>query len=138
MFDGDGNYIPKSIPVDASGYANYALLSSRLAEYNANAKMANPIMSNIALTDQFVEDASYLRLNNLTIGYSVAPKWVEKAKITQLRVFFQATNVFCATKYSGADPEVDTRSKINPLAIGVDYSAYPKSRGFNIGLNLKF
>lgn len=138
MFDGDGNYIPKSIPVDASGYANYAILSSRLAEYNANAKMANPIMDNIALTDQFVEDASYLRLNNLTIGYSVAPKWVEKAKITQLRVFFQTTNVFCATKYSGADPEVDTRSKINPLAIGVDYSAYPKSRGFNIGLNLKF
>ena len=132
MFDQDGNFIP------AGTFATYDDLAQRLNEYNANAKVANPVQDYIALTDQFVEDASYLRLNNLTIGYSLSPKWIEKAKITQLRVFFQATNVFCATKYSGADPEVDTRSKINPLAIGVDYSAYPKSRGFNVGLNLKF
>ena len=58
--------------------------------------------------------------------------------MTKARIFFQATNVFCATKYSGADPEVDTRSKNNPLAMGVDFSAYPKSRGFNIGANVSF
>ena len=45
---------------------------------------------------------------------------------------------FGMTKYTGSDPEVDTGTKVNPLAIGVDYSAYPKSRAFNFGLNLSF
>ena len=54
------------------------------------------------------------------------------------RIFFSGSNIFCVTKYSGADPEVDTRSSINPLATGVDFSAFPKSRAFNFGLNLSF
>ena len=58
--------------------------------------------------------------------------------MTNARVFFSATNLFVATKYSGADPEVDTRSGINPLAVGVDFSAFPKSRSFNFGINLAF
>jgi hypothetical protein len=46
--------------------------------------------------------------------------------------------LFCVSKYSGLDPEVDTRSKNNPLAVGVDFSAFPKSRSYNFGVNLSF
>ncbi|MBR3564969.1 MAG: TonB-dependent receptor [Paludibacteraceae bacterium] len=140
MFMQNGTYVPANAQVVdgvVSG-ENYAALAGTLNNMNSGAKVANPVTSNIALTDQYVEDGSFLRLSNLTIGYSLSPKWIEKAKMTNLRIFFQASNLFCITKYSGADPEVDTRSKINPLAIGVDYSAYPKARGFNVGLNLSF
>ena len=141
MFTGDGTYLPASAVADASGLVtgdNYTALTAVLSEANANASIYNPVMTNIALTDQFVEDGSYLRLSNLTIGYSLPQAWLEKAKISNVRIFVQGTNLFCATKYSGSDPEVDTRSSKNPLALGVDFSAYPKSRGFNVGLNLSF
>jgi alpha-acetolactate decarboxylase len=86
-----------------------------------------------------VEDGSFLRLNQLTIGYSFPKDWMVKTKvINNIRVYVQGTNIFCATKYSGMDPEVDTRSSKNPLTPGVDFSAYPKSRGINVGLNIKF
>ena len=140
LFMENGTFIPATVPsvggvIDGD---NYTALAGTLRAQNSNAKIANPVSTNIALTDLNVEDGSFLRLSNLTIGYALAPKWIEKAKITNLRIFFQASNLFCITNYSGSDPEVDTRSKINPLAVGVDFSAYPKSRGFNVGLNLSF
>ena len=140
LFTENGVFIPAEYATSTGVIdgSNYTALSNRLVDANQSAKIANPVSTNIALTDNNVEDGSYLRFSNLTIGYSLAPKWVEKAKITNLRIFFQASNLFCVTKYSGSDPEVDTRSKINPLAVGVDFSAYPKSRGFNVGLNLSF
>ena len=140
MFMENGTYVPATAVAEGGIVAgdNYAALAGTLNSMNSNAKVANPVSSRIALTDNVIEDGSFLRLSNLTIGYSLSPKWIEKAKMTNLRIFFQASNLFCITKYSGADPEVDTRSKINPLAIGVDFSAYPKARGFNVGLNLSF
>ncbi len=147
MFTENGEYIPASaIPdVGPDGQStgkvtgeNYQALATQLDEKNANASIWNPISGEIALTNRFIEDGSYLRLSNLTIGYSLPTNILEKAKISKIRVFVQGTNLFCATKYSGADPEVDTRSKKNPMAMGVDFSAYPKSRGFNVGLNLSF
>ena len=141
MFTSEGSYIPATAIAGSDGKVtgdNYTALAAKLGEANANAVIYNPVSENIALTDKAVEDGSYLRLSNLTLGYSLPDKYMSKAKIAKLRVFFQASNVFCLTNYSGSDPEVDTRSKNNPLALGVDYSAYPKSRGFNVGLNLSF
>ena len=140
LFNADGTYIPTGY-VGASGKVegdDYAAMTAALAAANANAKTANPISDNIALTDKYVEDGSFLRLSSLTIGYSLPDAWLKKAYIKTARIFFTGSNLFCATKYSGADPEVDTRSKINPLATGVDFSAFPKSRAFNFGINLSF
>lgn len=117
---------------------NYTRLAELVEEANAGATIANPYSTNTVLTDKFVEDGSFLRLASLNVGYSLPERWISKAKITNARVFFSATNLFVATKYSGADPEVDTRSGINPLAVGVDYSAFPKSRSYNFGINLAF
>lgn len=140
LFRADGTFIPTE-HVGASGKVegeDYAALTAALAQSNAGATTANPISDNIALTDKYVEDASFLRLSSLTIGYSLPDRWISKAYIKTARIFFTASNLFCVTPYSGADPEVDTRSKINPLATGVDFSAFPKSRAFNFGINLSF
>ena len=141
MFDENGAFIP----MDGYKYTKnvisgdeYRAMASRLDGENENAVVANPTVTNTVLTDKFVEDASYLRLSSLTFGYSLAQKWIKKAHISQCRIFFSASNLFCVTNYSGADPEVDTRSKINPLATGMDFAAFPKSRTFNFGINLSF
>lgn len=118
---------------------NYTQMAALLAELNANATAANPVATKeFCLTDQYLEDASFLRLSTLTIGYTLPEKYMKKAYIQKCRIFFTASNVFCATKYSGSDPEVDARSKNNPLTPNVDFSAFPKNRAFNFGLNLSF
>ena len=140
LFRENGTFIP-SEHVGSSGKVegeDYAAMAAALASANAGARTANPISDNIALTDKYVEDASFLRLSSLTVGYSLPDRWISKAYIKTARIFFTASNLFCVTPYSGADPEVDTRSKINPLATGVDFSAFPKSRAFNFGINLSF
>lgn len=117
---------------------DFAAYQQALNDANANAKVANPVVSTFALTDKYVEDASFLRLSTLSIGYTLPRNILDKAHMTNLRVFFTANNLFCATRYSGADPEVDARSKSNPLATGVDFSAFPKNRSFNFGLTVGF
>jgi hypothetical protein len=140
LFRQNGAFIPSEF-IGTDGKVsgdNYTAMAAALVASNAGVKNANPISDNIALTDKYVEDASYLRLSSLTVGYSLPDRWISKAYIKTARVFFTASNLFCVTPYSGADPEVDTRSKINPLATGVDFSAFPKSRAFNFGINLSF
>lgn len=140
LFRADGSYIPSEFVGSDSNVSgdNYVNMANALAAANAGAVTANPISDNIALTEKYVEDGSFLRLSALTIGYSLPDRWLKKAHIQTARIFFSGSNIFCVTKYSGADPEVDTRSTINPLATGVDFSAFPKSRAFNFGLNLSF
>ena len=140
LFRADGSYIPSEF-IGSDGKVtgeNYAALTAALAAANAGAVIANPISDNIALTERYVEDGSFLRLSALTVGYSLPDRWLKKAYIKTARIFFTGSNLFCVSPYSGADPEVDTRSKINPLATGVDFSAFPKSRAFNFGVNLSF
>ncbi|MBQ9296007.1 MAG: TonB-dependent receptor [Paludibacteraceae bacterium] len=153
MFDENGiNFIdnPEYLnPADLRSMAGnqyltgnaYNTFAQRVDEYNAakGAKHNSPVMSHYIVTDQCMEDGSFLRLNQLTIGYSFPKVWMEKTKvINNIRVYVQGSNLFCATKYTGMDPEVDTRSSKNPLTPGVDFSAYPKSRGINVGLNVQF
>ena len=141
LFDASGSFLHGYSAVYSGNSLegdNYKAMAAYVDEQNANATVANPYATTLVLTDKYVEDGSFLRLASLNIGYTVPTKWVSKAHISNLRVFFSASNLFVATKYSGNDPEVDTRSKINPLAVGVDFSAFPKSRGFNFGVNLSF
>lgn len=83
-----------------------------------------------------VEDASYLRLSNLSVGYTVPRSALHKLSIEKLRFYFTASNVFVVTGYSGFDPEVSTKG--NNLTPGVDFGAYPRNRSYVFGLNLSF
>ena len=110
--------------------------ATRLAELNANTTMWSPYTGNV-LTDWAIENGSFLRLSTLTLGYTLPKTLVNRVGISNLRIYTTCYNVFCITGYSGFDPEVSTRNK-TALTPGVDYSAYPKSRQFVIGLNLNF
>lgn len=110
---------------------------ARLAELNANTTMWSPYMSKFVLTDWAVEDASFLRLNTITLGYTLPKGFTKRLGINSLRFYATAYNVFCITGYSGFDPEADTVTK-DALTPNVDYSGYPRSRSYVIGLNLNF
>lgn len=88
-----------------------------------------------AVTSWAVEDGSFLRVNNLTFGYSLPAALLNKIKVKRLRVYGTLNNIAVLTNYSGADPEVNTQ-RYSPLTPGVDYSAYPRSRSYILGINL--
>jgi TonB-linked SusC/RagA family outer membrane protein len=108
-----------------------------LKSLNSGKTMWSPAIGTAVFSDWAVEDASFLRLQSVTLGYTLPEDLTQKAHIRRARVYVTGTNLFCLTKYSGYDPEVDTR-RATPLTPGVDYSAYPKSIGFVAGLNLTF
>jgi len=109
----------------------------KLAEMNANTTMWSPYMNKMVLTDWAIENASFLRLNTLSLGYTIPATITRKVGINSLRFYVTAYNVFTITGYSGYDPEADCIRKTT-LTPNVDYSGYPKSRQFVVGLNLNF
>lgn len=82
-----------------------------------------------------VEDGSYLRLQNLTIGYTLPAQWLKRFHIEKCRIYFSGNNLVTWTDYSGYNPEVSLRSS-NALTPGEDYGTYPLARTFMIGLNI--
>ena len=108
-----------------------------LTSMNTNATIWAAPTGRYAITSWAVEDGSFLRLNNLTIGYTLPSKLTKAFYVQKLRFYASGYNLFCLTKYSGYDPEVDSR-RSTPATPGVDYSAYPKSRSYNIGVNITF
>ena len=110
---------------------------AELKALNANTSMWSPYMAKFVMSDWAVENASFLRLNTLTLGYTLPESLVKKVNISSLRFYATCYNVFCITNYSGSDPESDCIRK-NNLTPNVDYSGYPRSRSFVIGLNLNF
>lgn len=112
-----------------------------IAALNAGAKYWIPLVGSSSTTfspnSWAVEDASFIRINNITIGYSLPPSLIQKLHIAKLRVYATANNIATLAGYSGYDPEVNVRNS-NPVTPGVDYSAYPRSRTFIGGLQVTF
>ena len=109
-----------------------------LAKLNANATMWTPVrVQRWWLHSWAVEDGTYLRFNNLTLGYTLPRNLLNKIKISTLRVFGTVNNLATITNYSGYDPDVTAR-RSDPLTPGVDFAAYPRSRTWVFGLNVTF
>lgn len=83
-----------------------------------------------------VEDASFLKLANVTFGYTLPDGCLRKLGVNRMRVYCTGNNLATLTKYSGFDPEVSTMS--SPLTPGIDFGAYPLSRTFIVGANITF
>jgi len=113
-------------PLDNGSNVTTTVFKSNESPTNAN-----------AFSSRFIEDASYLRLSNLTIGYSIKAmkiKWLSIA-----RFYATGNNLLVFTKYTGFDPEVSVNASENGVpSLGMDYTAYPKARTFTLGLNLQF
>ncbi|MBP6025291.1 SusC/RagA family TonB-linked outer membrane protein [Ferruginibacter sp.] len=110
----------------------------QLAALNANAKIWTPVRSQRWwLHSWAIEDGSYLRFNNLTVGYTLPKAITAKAKISSFRVYATVNNLGTITNYTGYDPDVTAR-RSDPLTPGVDFAAYPRSRTWVFGLNVTF
>jgi TonB-dependent starch-binding outer membrane protein SusC len=95
------------------------------------------IINAAAVSTRYLKDGSYLRLNNLTLGYSFNTESINW--LQGLRLTFTGQNLFVITDYDGYDPEVNTESSISGIqSFGIDKFAYPKAKTFVVGLNLTF
>ncbi len=93
--------------------------------------------SNYRYSDKFVEDGSYLRIQNISFGYFFPKRWTSKIKIENLKLYANLQNVYTFTKYSGYDPEVGSTNQ-DALMTGLDNARYPSPRIYTFGLNLTF
>lgn len=89
---------------------------------------------NLRFTNLFLEDASFIRCKNITIGYTLPQNMLTKVHLHSLRLYANVSNAFTITKYTGMDPEVGSW---NPLEAGYDGGYYPQSRVYTIGVNVK-
>ena len=137
----------KCYNVNSSGELYAVTDPSELKALNANAKYALAYHQNGIVTDEFLEDASYLRLQTLTLGYTLPKSVIKKIHISNLRVYFTASNLFTITGYSGVDPEVNANTNgrsgfLSDLQIfptlNMDWGAYPRARTFTLGANITF
>ncbi|RZJ89592.1 MAG: TonB-dependent receptor [Chryseobacterium sp.] len=107
-----------------------------LAALNANTTMWTPPTGQYILHSYGIEDGSFLRLNNITLGFTLPKGSLDAVGVKNFRLYATVNNAFVITKYSGYDPEASTRR--NALTPGVDYSAYPRSRFFVTGVDITF
>lgn len=91
----------------------------------------------LRLYDQMVEDGSFLRISNISLGYSLPPSILSKIKLQSFRIYATVNNLHTFTSYSGYDPEVSARNSTR-LTPGVDFGGYPRSRSFVAGVNISF
>ena len=96
---------------------------------------ASNLSTSGASNSWYVEDGSYLRMTNLTVGYEIPAAIISRLGIKRAKITGSATNIFTVTSYSGLDPGVGGAADTN---FGIDVGNYPVSRGFNFGLNLTF
>jgi TonB-linked SusC/RagA family outer membrane protein len=115
---------------DAWTPANHSNRYSR-ATYNDDA-----VGSNVP-SSQWIEDGSFLKLKNLTIGYTLPASLLKSMYISKVRFYFSTQNLFTITKYSGLDPEIGMQGG-NATQNGVDNGTYPSSRFFTFGANVTF
>lgn len=126
--DSDGECMYKCYFIDGS--------VDMYRELNANRTLWNPTDVTTKITQSyFIEDGSFLRCQDLTIGYTLPRNLTLKYGISQARFYVSATNLFIITGYSGYDPEVDIQTG---LTCGMDYNRYPRNRSFVFGTNITF
>ncbi|HSC37831.1 MAG TPA: hypothetical protein VLD19_08175, partial [Chitinophagaceae bacterium] len=125
--------------------ANGAMVTdlAALAALNKNATIWSPFSTGTAtpvLSSYAIEKGSFVRLNNVTVGYSLPKRLINRMFMTNFRIYATIYNALLFTKYTGFDPEVSTtrNSGYSQLTPGVDYSAFPKSRTFTFGVNVSF
>ena len=129
---------------DGSRYSGEAMyknhyLDNTVEEYinmNSSATLWNPAdLVTKAMVSNFVEDGSFLRCSDVTIGYTLPSQLTKKWGMNKLRVYASASNLFIITNYSGFDPEVDVQSGLTP---SMDFNRYPRNRQFSLGVNVTF
>lgn len=92
---------------------------------------------NNRMSDRWLEDATYLRIQNISLSYNLPEKWCRKVFLSSARIYFNVQNVHTFTKYSGYDPEIGAFNQ-SSLLQNIDRGRYPTPRTYTLGLNLTF
>ena len=93
--------------------------------------------NNLRMSDRYVEDGTYARIQNISLGYNLPKRLINKIKMTNLRIYGSAQNVVTFTKYSGFDPELGAFNK-DIRFMNIDNGSYPVPRTFTVGVNVEF
>lgn len=125
LIDADGGRTLSNMYVANAGAAEV----QRITAADAN--------TNNRVSDRFVEDGSYLRVKNISLGYTFPTAWTRKLQISSLRLYFNVQNAFTITGYSGYDPEIGAYNQDVKLR-GIDFARYPSQRIYTVGMNLNF
>ncbi|SER81071.1 SusC/RagA family TonB-linked outer membrane protein [Pedobacter rhizosphaerae] len=129
-FEGSGNQYAEV----ADRYRNEANPGSGL---NYRASRAGTQSNNTRLSSFYLQDGSYFRCTNITLGYSFPKSIANTLKVSNIRIYASVDNAFTITDYKGYNPEVDYNNGAN-LTPGVDYGNYPLARNYNLGVKLTF
>ncbi|WP_303315389.1 TonB-dependent receptor [Flavivirga abyssicola] len=100
-------------------------------------RLARNDTRNIEISDRYIEDGSYLRIQNVTLGYTLNSKITDKIGLTMLKVYGSIQNLYTFTDYSGYDPEIGSFNQ-NTLLTGIDAGRYPSPRTYTFGVNVEF
>lgn len=90
--------------------------------------------NNTRPSDRYVEDGSFVKIKNLQLGYTFSPDILKSLKLSRLRVYVQARNLYTFTEYTGFDPEISG----GIFDTGIDRGTYPQARSYAVGLDLRF
>jgi TonB-linked SusC/RagA family outer membrane protein len=114
---------------------------AQLKSLNANATTFLPYHENPVVSTLGIQDGSFLRLNTVTLGYSLPESLIQHLKISRLRIYGAIYNALIWTNYPGLDPEVNTNTSQGNAqypTLGLDWGSYPRARSYTVGLNVEF
>ncbi len=135
--DADGAYVgynQMSIENSIQGWSRWVKKGDIATHPKA---MLNGNKNSNAISSRYLEDGSYFRIKNLTLGYDFPSELIKKAHMTRCRIYFSADNLWTATKFSGMDPEISLSTSTYNLA-GMYTNTYPVGRTFQGGVEISF
>ena len=105
-----------------------------------NASTTEPRISNgghnYRVSDRFLSDGNFFRLRNITLGYTLPTRLLDKVRVNRLRVFITGANVWTSQAYGGYSPEFPNGG--NAYEVGLDYGSYPIAKSWQGGIELQF
>jgi TonB-linked SusC/RagA family outer membrane protein len=146
----EGNKIYNQVNTDIEGFYRAFNITERVATKSWNGAGTSNTLPRLSWTGaqnnkqastRFLEDGSYTRLKNVQLGYNLSTAALRKLRISSMRWFVSAQNLFTVTKYTGQDPEMGTSANSagdGVKAVGIDWGTYPSARTFTAGVNLNF
>ncbi|HLW09496.1 MAG TPA: hypothetical protein VKX35_03790, partial [Fermentimonas sp.] len=133
----------KNYPAEVNGVTVYEWMDdiTNVVVTNPNADIPRPITNdpndNDRISDRYIEDGSYLRIRNITFGYTLPTTLVKRWNIEDIRIYANIQNLHTFTNYSGYDPEIGA-STTSQYVFGLDNGRYPSPQVYTFGLNLSF
>ena len=123
--------------IEPNGDESYRNLYVSGGDPHISRLSASTTNENNRVSDLYIEDGSYLRIQNISLAYTLPKAWVNKVNLQNVKVYANLQNIYTWTKYSGYDPEVGSMYG-DALMSGLDYGRYPSPRIYTFGLNVSF